>query len=50
MDYGHQLLDFLPGLAMLDEFELFPDWPLLLPSNAPKWVPPLVDVFSHHSR
>jgi Glycosyltransferase 61 len=48
--YGHQLVDFLPGLAMLDEFDLFTDWPLLLPSRAPKWLPPLIEVFSRHSR
>ena len=48
--YGHQLIDFLPGLAMLDEFDLFTDWPLLLPSRAPKWLPPLIEVFSRHSR
>jgi glycosyl transferase family 61 len=48
--YGHQLVDFLPGLAMLDEFDLFADWPLLLPSRAPEWLPPLIEVFSRHSR
>jgi Glycosyltransferase 61 len=48
--YGHQLVDFLPGLAMLDEFDLFTDWPLLVPSRAPQWLPPLIDVFSRHPR
>jgi glycosyl transferase family 61 len=47
--YGHQLVDFLPGLAMLDEFDLFSDWPLLLPSRAPKWLPPLIEAFSRRS-
>jgi Glycosyltransferase 61 len=48
--YGHQLVDFLPGLAMLDEFDLFTDWPLLLPSRAPKWLPPLIEAFARHAR
>ncbi len=48
--YGHHLLDFLPGLALLDEFGGHEDWPLLLPSHAPDWVPPMVEVFSGRPR
>jgi capsular polysaccharide biosynthesis protein len=44
--YGHQLLDFLPGLGMLDEFDAFAGWPVLVPSHAPPWVPALVAAFS----
>ena len=50
MRFGHFLLDFLPGLAMLDQHELFTDWPLLLPANAPDWVPAMIDVFSPKPR
>ncbi len=48
--FGHNLLDFLPGLAMLDQFGVFTDWPLLLPEQVPSWIPPMVEIYSGRQR
>ena len=44
--FGHQLLDFLPAFGVLEEFDVFPDWPLLIPANVPSWVLSLIGAFS----
>jgi len=50
MVFGHQLIDYLPAFAMLDEGGLFEDWPLLLPSTTPAWVVPMIELFSSAKR
>ena len=43
--YGHQLLDYLPGLALLEQVGAFADWPVLLRQGAPSWVIPMIEEF-----
>lgn len=48
--YGHALLDFLPGVAMLDRQKAFDGWPLLLPDNRPDWLARMVEAFCSSPR
>ena len=48
--YGHHLLDYLPGLAMLEAEGAFTDWPLLLPASTPPWLLPMVEAFCGRRR
>jgi capsular polysaccharide biosynthesis protein len=48
--YGHQLLDYLPGLSLVDELDEFADWPVLLREDAPKWTLTMIEEFTRHER
>jgi capsular polysaccharide biosynthesis protein len=48
--FGHLLIDFLPPLAVLDHLDVFPDWPLLMPSRRPAWMDTLIQTFGSRAR
>ena len=48
--YGHQLLDYLPGLSLVDELDEFADWPVLLREDSPSWTLTMIEAFTRHER
>ena len=50
MVYGHQLLDYLPGLALLDDLDAFADWPVLIRHDTPRWVISMIEKFIERRR
>jgi capsular polysaccharide biosynthesis protein len=48
--YGHQLLDYLPGLALLDDVDAVGDWPVLVRDQTPDWTRTMIREFTGRRR